>query len=77
MGFKRRTKEAIKSQKDWMREHPDAKMLSKAKRALQTSLEIHQIEYSVGKIPSLLSPMPEEAVLKIDKWYEERKRRNK
>lgn len=75
MGVKRRTKVALKRQQEWRDTHPDASIIKQLKRSFKTSLEIHQIEPTVGQIPSLIVPIPEESVIKIDKWYGEQHKR--
>lgn len=72
-----RVKEALRKQEEWREQHPDAKLLHKAARAFQTSMDMHGMKPTVGQIPSLFAPMPAETAERIDLWYEERKRRRK
>lgn len=44
---------------------------------IRNIIEIHGIEPTIGKLPSLIVPMPAETVEEIDLWIEHRKRRRK
>lgn len=64
---------ARKGFKKWKCEHPEASIIQKIKRAFQATLNGSEAKIGFHTLPSIITPMPEESVLKLKKDIEKLK----